>query len=1377
MKKKCLKVILISMVLILLIIGSLITLRHEIIRNSLHLTLSRSHHTYLSMEIEDIDFHPFSSDLTLKNLSLHFDNLELDTAKNLQIKSVSFKEIYLKDISVWHLVVFRELQANILLVKNPLAQFNSEKTNNTPKIHPVDLSAIFSTQGESKSLHPIKIENLIIEGGHVDLEQFTNDTNSEWKFDYQITLRDFNTHEALFSDTSRFLFSKTADIALRNVIHNNPSGEEIRIDSLLLSSTTSGLSLYGMTFLAHGDNQHINAINGYIKQAEVDLLWPTNNDARAIVGFRAIKLNSGHLVVIEKDSAPQQKTNPTSLLLHQVKTLVIDTMQISDFDFVLKTINHDTIFSSDIRNIELQELYADSGFVTDPKKITLQHLNWNMGETHLHLSDKGLRTHFNSSTFTDHSGELKIINLSFNDSSDKKRLATQIEIDTLAFVGLFMSKMHADPPMPLHLEIVKPHLLLKQDASTESSTTGEHTIKMPDNLTIKTLNITNGTVIYEKTNQFESTANNINVSLINNNPTTASLISDLIMSDLHITTDKVQIKNQKNNQSYNWQHADITNNLATIQHIEIEDNKNTNLQIPQLEIPNPNLTNLLNQDHPNFGIITLYYAKFSGNIDLRESENKTHTDPVPFKEKTLLSFDGLRIVDGSVKATLLATTDTICLNSKIDLTTSGYTVTNKMDKNRISALDWAITLTDAHIAHRSGNVQAMEVNLVKADSSFTIKNLAIEEAGFKSNKFNINKLNFDELNINSLNYRQLILENQLEFGTLKVSHPTLSVDISSQPLKLETPKNEARQKTDLTRLPFAFREIQLEKMQLQIAHRDSSSVGLINIGEMDIAVSDFTGQSNTSNLANHLQLKVSDINYKNHLSQEKFQIDHLEFSPDYDQLIITGIAGDIQRTSEGKGQPEPMLNFKIDDLGISGLHLSKQWPTTLAIRKIAVNNPDLSIFRDQSNPPKQQSHKKIDSIKLPGMLQQLHIDTVMISNLIYNQTYRSHEHPKTSVSGLDISFNQIKIDSAGISAQNFSFIEEAAVEAGSYHIISTDSLYSTSLKRASYNFLTNTLTIDSLSVDPRYSDELFFIKARYQTDRLHLFGEKIVCQHLRTEKLIETGQIHFGSIDVFGLDARLYRDKHYPMDPKAFKKMPQAMLRETNRIFLIDSIKTHDAEIHYKEIVEKASHPGYIFFTQFNLTLYNITNDPIRLKTDSVARVVLNAKIMGQTDLQLFLFLELKSKNDAFWFTGHTGSIPFELLNPVTQNLVGIDMQGGEGRLLIPKITGDSSNTSGQVLFLYKKLRVGLYNREKATSTTGITRGMANILLNDLFIRSNNPVWLRKPKTGMVYFDRVDEKSFVFYVWKSVLSGMLSTFGVNSREQRNEKRVLMQNVQ
>jgi hypothetical protein len=65
---------------------------------------------------------------------------------------------------------------------------------------------------------------------------------------------------------------------------------------------------------------------------------------------------------------------------------------------------------------------------------------------------------------------------------------------------------------------------------------------------------------------------------------------------------------------------------------------------------------------------------------------------------------------------------------------------------------------------------------------------------------------------------------------------------------------------------------------------------------------------------------------------------------------------------------------------------------------------------------------------------------------------------------------------------------------------------------------------------------------------------------------------------------------------------------------------------------------------------------------------------------------------------------------------------------------------------------------------------MANLLLNDIFIKSNNPGWLGKTRPGEVYFKRNPQKSVVNYIWKSIQSGLMSTMGYNNKEQRQEKR-------
>jgi hypothetical protein len=588
------------------------------------------------------------------------------------------------------------------------------------------------------------------------------------------------------------------------------------------------------------------------------------------------------------------------------------------------------------------------------------------------------------------------------------------------------------------------------------------------------------------------------------------------------------------------------------------------------------------------------------------------------------------------------------------------------------------------------------------------------------------------------------------------------------------PKNQSKSKErktiNMQDLPFAFHEIGFKNLKVHIVQLDSAQSTNIDLGEVDFRITNPGSQS--SNLTDHLELTINRLSFTDQQNLHQLSVKKLWFNPKNNHLQISGIAG-AERQKVAKTDTSTLLmTYNLSEVDFDRISINNTFPAKVSIQKIQLQNPKIKYQVPKTQPIQHPSDTiKIPKINLPKSLQQLRIDTLVFSDLDFHQTqWEDSGVIRTAYTDLNVQAIHILLDTTGVSANDFSFIERTRVELGNNNFISSDSLYVTSVSAINFDFSNQSLTLDSLHLAPRYSNAEFFDKAVYQTDQMDVFGAKIICSHLRLKQWIKTGTLHMGRIDVYGLVAKLYRDKRYPMDPKAYKKMPQEMIISARKPFLIDSLITHDAEVHYKEIVEKAKEPGYIYFDHFNLKLHHLTNIQKELEADSLVRLDLQTKIMGQSNLFVYLVIDMKSPGQKFWFSGYTESLDFKILNPVTQNLVGIDMQGGEGRVLMPMIKGDSSHTTGSVLFLYKKLKVGLYNREKAKSTTGIAKGMANLLLNDVFIRSNNPTFLRKPKTGVVYSDRITEKSFVFFVWKSILSGMVSTFGINTKEQRQEKR-------
>ncbi len=387
--------------------------------------------------------------------------------------------------------------------------------------------------------------------------------------------------------------------------------------------------------------------------------------------------------------------------------------------------------------------------------------------------------------------------------------------------------------------------------------------------------------------------------------------------------------------------------------------------------------------------------------------------------------------------------------------------------------------------------------------------------------------------------------------------------------------------------------------------------------------------------------------------------------------------------------------------------------------------------------------------------------------------YNTHKKESSKFLNLDdisIDISDINIDSTKLVDNKIDFLRSMHIELNENKFISKDSLYSTGLGSVSYSFADSTLRVEDLSMVSRFNDEEFFKRAKYQVSRTNLEIGKLICSGLDINHFIQSKKLHINLVDVFGLKADIYKDKQYPIEHGKYVKMPQDMILDASQVMSIDSVRTFNSLVEYKELDIKSYEPGYVFLDSFNLNIYGISNDLQKLDSTSVLTARLNAKLMGVSPINMQTDFYMLSPSKKFTIKGHVNKIHFSELNRLTQNLVGITMKSGWGEVHIPLIRGDSSNTSGFIYFGYKKLKVELFNREKAKATKGLTGSMAGLILNDIFIKSNNPGLFGSTRPGEVYFKRDTQKFVVNYIWRSIQSGIMSTMGYNNREQRQEKR-------
>lgn len=1364
--KTALKIFLPFLLLTSIFVSSVI-MRHEIISHALTVSISKKTNKNMTLKVDSVNFNLLSSTVLLKNVVLSFDSLELNQENTLQLQALRFDNIKMSRISVFRLLLFREISAHSLEISGPSTLLSSENGHDTVKVAPRE---IISKLNQNKDLFGklvIKIDQIHIRQGHFVMEKIIKNQTSSLEFDYGFQVFNFNTESVLFSDTTRFLFSSEIKVKLDSIVYITASGDEITSDSITFISGSTRLGVFGLDLKPSESNN--NSISGHIKHIEIDGLLPDSLADIFDIQLKAVIIDQAHLVIDNHQPQNIQTKKPVNSLLNSIRTLALNSTTINTSSLLILVEGTDTLLCTQINHLKLEDLMADSGFLADPKKISLKNLDWDLNELLYFNPKQQIEFRMHSSLFNETTGELALNNLEIIKRSPQQTGSFNMNIKKLDINGLFFSRLLQQKAVGISTIFTNPEVHINQ--MTTPKTNGEKKpFNLPEYLTINSVDVIDGQLNWMKEELLSLDINSIQLRTGNLNFKGMSHLDLVQFDSLFLNTNDLYLNWIKDNTSIHWQRFALTNQLTELKQLTIQIPGYDDLTMKSLLIEKPDLRALAKGDLLTTGRITCYSPKFSGNIDLRKKPQSTTNDTSTVgKLKNLLSTEGLTIKGGKINTNIFLTNDTIHLKSSIGLYTRKFTLTNKIDKSWLAKLKWSVTLTHPEMHHHLGSASTETLKFDNGTRKLEVKNLDIQDHRNTGNPLILNELRIGQLTMDEINYKKLVLNNTLEFGSFWVNNPTVDLVLMTSNPKIPT-KSKERKTINMQDLPFAFHEIGFKNLKVHVVQLDSTRSKDINLGEVDFRITNPGSQS--LNLTDHLELTINQLSFTDQQSLHQLAVKKLQFNPKSNHLAISGITGSDRQKSSKTDTSTVFMTYQLSKIDFNRISINNTFPAMVSIQKIQLHHPEIKYQIPQNQLTQHPSDTgKLSKINLPKSLEQLQIDTLVLSDLDFHQTQRKDSGVVHTVfTDLNVQANHILLDTTGISADDFSFIESTRIELGKNNFISSDSLYVSSIAAVNFNFSHQSLTLDSLHLVPRYPDSEFFEKAVYQTDQMNVFGEKIVCGNIRLKNFIKTGTIHIGSVDIYGLVANLYRDKRFPMDPRAYKKMPQEMISEIHKPFLIDSVITHDAEIHYKEIVEKAKEPGYIYFNRFNFKLYHLTNIHEQLMNDSIIYLNLKAKIMGQTDLNLHLFLDMKSSVQQFWFSGYTETLNFKILNPVTQNLVGIDMQGGDGRVLMPMIKGDNSHTTGSVLFLYKKLKVGLYNREKAKTTTGVAKGMANLLLNDVFIRSNNPTFLKKPKTGIVYSDRVTEKSFVFYVWKSILSGMVSTFGINTKEQRQEKR-------
>jgi hypothetical protein len=222
----------------------------------------------------------------------------------------------------------------------------------------------------------------------------------------------------------------------------------------------------------------------------------------------------------------------------------------------------------------------------------------------------------------------------------------------------------------------------------------------------------------------------------------------------------------------------------------------------------------------------------------------------------------------------------------------------------------------------------------------------------------------------------------------------------------------------------------------------------------------------------------------------------------------------------------------------------------------------------------------------------------------------------------------------------------------------------------------------------------------------------------------------------------------------------------------LDTIELSDGFASYEE--QTGDEPGRIFFDRMNATLTGFstlsgswTLTGSRTPSGSMRDLDLHGtlRIMGEAPAEAWFHFQTCHPRDTFTMRAAIGEFDLTAINPMLSKLIPASIKYGTATATeIVQIHGNNSKAYGRLNFKYNNLAIrlhptqpGIGNRLEQTLLTGV----ANLYLPD-----SNPNEDGKMKYGVIYFERDSSKGFFNFVWKSVLSGIKSSVGVNSKMQK-----------
>ncbi len=288
---------------------------------------------------------------------------------------------------------------------------------------------------------------------------------------------------------------------------------------------------------------------------------------------------------------------------------------------------------------------------------------------------------------------------------------------------------------------------------------------------------------------------------------------------------------------------------------------------------------------------------------------------------------------------------------------------------------------------------------------------------------------------------------------------------------------------------------------------------------------------------------------------------------------------------------------------------------------------------------------------------------------------------------------------------------------------------------------------DSIRFTSQITRDSFFKQSSFQSDFIEFTaGKSRVIGYDREingmDTLWKANRIEFDQFQM-----TVDRDKRLPQDSIEYRPLLTDLIKKIPVNIQIGAALLTNSKISYSEISGKTGKEGKIWFSNLNMVAGPIKNYALQNK-DSL-KISATSDFMNQGKMKFAFQQSYSDSLKGFLLLARMGKMNLNTLSPLLRPLFNLQIKDGRTDSLWLRVKGNDYFAYGNMELDYRKLRFELLKENGQKKK--FTSFLANLLIKN-----------KNSKKGLVYQERLRNKSTFNYWGKIALSGLLTNMGVKS---------------